>query len=294
MKRAVPDVNPSRILICAALWLGALCVMPWPRTAANPQSAPANPAPSEVMSGPATTRAAQAPPKESAPADALRPDLVLRSGHTGSVQALAFSPDGRWLASGGYDSAIIVWNLSSGREEFRLGNPKATIQSPEQPLNKEAITSLLFSTDGTRLVSVNLSGLVRVWSVATRTMLFAINPHRANFYAGAIAFSTDGKVLILDVEKRAAKNVVQAALGFYDAETGKNLRSVPTKWNVLNTLSVTPDGRLIASGTVCADDDDDPSGSVQILDFSSGEIQKEYPLVASAISPDGRWISALD
>lgn len=294
MKRTMPDGILSSILTCAAIWLAAFCVMPLRRTKANPQSAPVTPAPPQVMSAPVLTRAAQTPPKDSVPADALKPDLVLCSGHTRSVQALAFSPDGRWLASGGYDRAIIVWNLASGREEFRLGNPKQIVQSPEQPLNKEAITSLLFSPDGTRLVSVSLSGLVRVWSVATRKMLFAINPHRTHLYAGAVAYSPDGKVLILDMEKRATNDVVQVALGFYDAETGKNLRSLPTKWNALNTLLATPDGRLIASGTIGADDDDDPSGSVQAFDFASGALQKEYPLVASSISPDGRWIAGLD
>jgi len=125
MKRAMPDGILSRIAICAAIWLAASCVLP--RSEASPQSAPPSPTPPHVMSAPATTRAVQAPPKDPVPADALKPDLVLRSGHTASVQALAFSPDGRPLASGGYDSAIIVWNLSSGREEFRLGNPKAAI-----------------------------------------------------------------------------------------------------------------------------------------------------------------------
>ena len=55
----------------------------------------------------------------------------------------------------------------------------------------------------------------------------------------------------------------------------------------MSAIVPTKDGRLIAAGTVGADDDDDPSGSVQVFDLASGEAQKTYPVVVSAISPDG-------
>src|SRR5258708_25213383 len=153
-------------------------------------------APNEVTS-------AQLPAKEPMPADARNPDRILRVGHSGAVQALAFSPDGRWLASGGYDKVIIVWNLSSGREEFRLGGQKDTIAPPQQPLEKEAISSLAFNPDGTRLVSMHVSGVIRVWNLQTRKMLFAINPHRIHYYGESLAYSADGKSLIIPVEPRA-------------------------------------------------------------------------------------------
>src|SRR3989442_2364635 len=57
----------------------------------------------QVMLAPAQISAGQPPPKEPLPADARKPDRILRAGHKGSVQALAFSPDRKWLASGGDD-----------------------------------------------------------------------------------------------------------------------------------------------------------------------------------------------
>ena len=89
----------------------------------NPQGTlpPNHPAQAQVALAPAPIQTGKLPPQEPLPADARKPDLTLRVGHTQSVQALAFSPDGKWLASGGYDKSIIVWNLSSGREEFHLG-----------------------------------------------------------------------------------------------------------------------------------------------------------------------------
>jgi len=89
----------------------------------NPQGiAPANhPAQAQAVLAPAPIQTGKLPPQEPLPADARKPDQVLRVGHSQPIEALAFSPDGKWLASGGYDKSIIVWNLSSRREEFHLG-----------------------------------------------------------------------------------------------------------------------------------------------------------------------------
>lgn len=99
--------------------------------------------------------------------------------------------------------------------------------------------------------------------------------------------------MLVPVEKRGA-NATETAIGFFDAETGKSLRTIPTKWDFVSAVVPTKDGRLIAAGTVGADDDDDPSGSVQVFDLASGEAQRTYPVVVSAVSPDGRWMSSFE
>src|SRR5438132_7945311 len=45
-----------------------------------------------------------------------RPELVLQTGHSEGVNCSAFGPDGSWLASGGSDNAIKIWQVASGRE----------------------------------------------------------------------------------------------------------------------------------------------------------------------------------
>ena len=286
----------NRILSLILLSSAILCsthAASVPQAETEPTPPPNRPAQAQVMLAPDQVTAAQVPVKEPLPSDARKPDQILQVGHKGSVQALAFSPDRRWLASGGYDKVIIVWNLSSGREEFRLGGHKDTTTTPLQPLEKEAISSLAFNSDGTRLVSMHVSGVIRMWNLQTRKMLFAMNRHRIHYYGGSVAYSADGKSLIIAVEKRR-KETTETAIEFYDAETGKSLRTIPTQWNFLSLLMPSADGRLIASGTVGADDDDDPSGSVQVFDVNSGKVQKTYPVIASSISPDGRWMASID
>ena len=292
MSKAPRTIFPVLVLIS---FLAPASMFARPIPQGNPQApAPANhPAQAQVAIAPAPTQAGKLPLQEPLPADARKPDLILRVGHTQSVQALAFSPDGKWLASGGYDKSIIVWNLSSGREEFHLGGLPVPLAAATHFLNKQAISALVFNLDGTRLVSVEVSGAVKVWNLQTHKILFTIHPPRVHYYGGTIAYSTDGKALLVPVEKRAA-NATEAAIGFYDAETGKSLRAIPTKWDFVSAVVPTKDGRLITAGTVGADDDDDPPGSVQILDLASGEAQKTYPVVVSAISPDGRWMSSFE
>ena len=250
----------------------------------------------QVVLAPAPIQTGNLPPQEALPADARKPDLLLRVGHTQPVQALAFSPDGKWLASGGYDKSIIVWNLSSGREEFHLGGlpvPQPPPGPTSQSQMKQVISGLAFNSDGTRLVSAEVSGAVKVWDLQTRKIRFTIHPPLVDYYGGSITYSADGKSLLVLVEKRGT-NATETAIGFYDAETGKIQRTIPTKWNVVSVVVTTKDGRLIAAGTVGAGDDDDPPGSVQVFDLASGEAQKTYPIVVSAISPDGRWMSSFD
>src|SRR2546430_15543965 len=45
-----------------------------------------------------------------------RTELVLQTGHSKGVDCSAFGPDGSWLASGGSDNAIKIWQVASGRE----------------------------------------------------------------------------------------------------------------------------------------------------------------------------------
>ena len=175
----------SLILLSSATLCGTHGA-PVPQAETKPTSPLNPPAQARVMLAPGQVTAAQVPQKEPMPADARNPDRILRVGHNGSVQALAFSPDGRWLASGGYDKVIIVWNLSSGREEFRLRGQKDTVTPPQQGLEKEAISSLSFNSDGTRLASMHVSGVIRVWNLQTRKVLFAVNPHRIHCHENRI------------------------------------------------------------------------------------------------------------
>jgi len=86
-------------------------------------------------------------------------ELKSLEGHTNFVNALAFSRDGRLLASGSYDSTIKIWDLPSGRE-------LRTIRGHSGP-----VTSIDFTPNGRFVVSGSEDGSARLWNTQTGTLL---------------------------------------------------------------------------------------------------------------------------
>jgi WD40 repeat protein len=104
------------------------------------------------------------------------------SGHDGPVEYLAFSPDGKLLATAGDDQTVRLWNPTDGKEV-------ATLKSP---VRVGKIRCLAFSPDSTILATCGDNQTTNLWDVRRRQVLEALGGERKVF---ALAFSPDGKML---------------------------------------------------------------------------------------------------
>ena len=136
-----------------------------------------------LLVGGVRTEAAPAPvPPVPARGKVLRPELALQIGHTLPVLCVAFSPNGKVLASGSRDNTIKLWDTASGALRRTLSGQKGIIMS------------VAFSPDGKVLASGGSDAAIRFWDAATGAMLRTLRGHDSSITS--IAFSPDGKTLV--------------------------------------------------------------------------------------------------
>ena len=105
-------------------------------------------------------------------------ELAKLDGHKGRVLCMAFSPDGKFVASGSKDKTVRVWDVA-GKREFRIHEG-----------HKGAVTSVAFSADGQRLLSGGDDHTVRLWDV-NKQEIHCFEGHGGE--VTGVAFSPDGK-----------------------------------------------------------------------------------------------------
>ena len=155
-----------------------------------------------------------------------QPPQVLQ-GHTGYVFSIAFSPDGRTLASGGRDkeNSIKLWDVATGRELRKMN------------AYTRQVHSVAFSPDGRILASGNSDNTIKLWEVASGRELLTINGIMAN----AVVFSPDGRILASGNSNNTIK--------LWDVTTGRELQSLNGHMNGVYAVVFSPDGRTMASGS---------------------------------------------
>ena len=123
------------------------------------------------------------------------------SGHSNSVISVAFSPDGKTIASGGMDNTIILWDVETHQP---IGEPLEG--------HTDIVRSVAFSPDGKTLASGSEDETIILWNVKTRQPIGRPLSGHANLVT-SVAFSPDGKTL--------ASGSDDKTIILWDVETGK-------------------------------------------------------------------------
>ena len=109
--------------------------------------------------------------------------LQILEGHSDSVYAVAFSPDGKQLASGSHDSTVRVWDTAAGATLQILGG------------HSSSVNAMAFSPDGKQLASGSNDSTVRVWDTAAGATLQIL---KADVQIRTLSFSSDGSYIVTD------------------------------------------------------------------------------------------------
>ncbi|MEA2220357.1 MAG: hypothetical protein QOJ35_2983 [Solirubrobacteraceae bacterium] len=152
--------------------------------------------------------------------------LAIMHGHSDAVTGVAFSRDGRLMASASWDRSIRLWDPRTHRQ---LGTPLLG--------HTDRIDSVAFARDGRTLVSGGWDGTIRFWDVRTHRQVGALSQGAA---VQALAFSPDGRILAtLDVGRRVR---------LWDAHTHRQLGAPLTSpTGAVVAVAFSRDGRMLAT-----------------------------------------------
>jgi WD40 repeat protein len=155
------------------------------------------------------------------------PTLHMQSGHSDSILAAAISPDGNYLATGGKDLTVKIWNLRTGHEIRTLYGHAAILEK------------VAFSPDGRYLATGDQDRVLKIWDPASGKLVRELHGlSQKSRFDFDFQFSKDGRWI-------AGGAYPTTSLVVWDFRSGDMVTEIDTGEGI-NSVSISPDGNVVA------------------------------------------------
>ncbi len=188
-------------------------------------------------------------------------------GHRQNVATVAYSPDGKTLASGGAKGELLLWDSYTGKRIKKLKR------------SAFAVKSLAFSPDSKTLLSGGYGDAMRLWDVQTGKLIREIQDSEG---AWSVVYSPDGTTI--------ASGSLNAGVRLWNPETGEQVNTLYSNQNAVRFLAFSLDGDIIVYS--------DRQGKIEMLNAktlakTTSLQDRPYGSTGSAaLSPDGKTLAA--
>ena len=153
-------------------------------------------------------------------------------GHNAAVNTAAFSPDGRWLATGGDDNQILLWDVSTLRDP-QLESVPILLDG-----HTAKVVDLAFSADGKYLASASWDRRVGIWDISALKLKRYLSGHQGP--VNTAQFSGDGRYVY--------SGGADGHIRLWRLTTGEYLRSVVRNGFGINVMDLSPELNVLAYG----------------------------------------------
>src|SRR6266699_2209048 len=197
----------------------------------------------------------------------LQVTLYTYHGHTSIITGVAWSPDGKRIASASQDETVQVWDATTGKRLL-------TYQG-----HTSIVTAVAWSPDGVHIASASADHTVQVWDAATGNHVYTYHGHAGP--VNAVSWSPDSK--------RIASGSDDHKVHIWNATTGGHVFIYYGHGDAVKAVAWSPDGRYIASTSL--------DGGVQVWNAAGGNLVFTYQghtsiMTALAWSPDSTLIAS--